>query len=193
MLMLLRHVGKTSPRIQVNRLSVRSVDEALPIASRIVAAAEPGGGRAELPLPGGAPDASLIEFDGDFDFAVSGDDALVGERVQFSLSAASASLSHLVERLVSRCGEFFPELAGTRLVDFRIRAINDRPQRVRVVLEFTDGVRTWKMAAVNSSVANATVSATLEALEYRLCVGEIGTFVPDAHDARQSALADNGR
>ncbi|TCW77858.1 citramalate synthase [Burkholderia sp. SRS-46] len=192
-LMLLRHVGKSSPRIQVNRLSVRSVDEAFPVANRIVSTAEPAAGLTASSLQGGTPDASVIEFDGDFDFAVSGDDALVGERVQFSLSAASASLSHLVERLVSRCGEFFPELAGTRLVDFKIRAINDRPQRVRVVLAFTDGVRSWKMAAVNSSVANATVNATLEALEYRLCVGDIGTFVPGAADARQSALADNGR
>ncbi|WP_176704067.1 citramalate synthase [Burkholderia singularis] len=204
-LMLLRHCGKTSRRIQVNRLSVKLADEAAPDAAIGGAISALADNRADLPDWGVPIGASTIEFDGVFDF-MSGRDPIVGERVQFSLTNDKASLNHLVEGFVARCSEFFPELAGTRLVDFKIRAINDRTRRVRVVLEFTDGSRTWKMGAVNSSVANATLNATIEALEYRLCMGDLGTFtqpeanpqtlgnlVSAASDSRQSAFADNGR
>lgn len=189
-LMLLRHSGKTSRRIQVNQLSVKLADEALPgmVGLRTESAAV----RPEQAGWGVALDASTIEFDGNFDF-VSERHSVLGERVHFSLTDENASLCQLVEDLVARCVAFFPDLAGTRLADFKVRAINDRPPRVRVVLEFTDGYRSWKMGAVNSSVTSAALNAAIEALEYRLCLDDLVSFVPPVNDAYQSVVANGGR
>ncbi|WP_277991647.1 citramalate synthase [Trinickia acidisoli] len=191
-LMLLRHCGKSSRRIQVNRLSVNLADRAVLDDGEVSAGASTTAGLIALTGWGIPLDVSSIELDGNFSFFTRHSDTL-DQRMHFALTGQQASLSQLVEGFVTRCIEFFPELAGTQLVDFKVRAINDKPQRVRVVLEFSDGLRTWKMGAVNSSITNATLNATIEALEYRLCLDDLETFVPRTSDSPRSELVNNGR
>lgn len=191
-LMLLRHCGKARRRIRVNRLSVSLTDRAG--SEGEVAAIEADRGERLIAPPGwgAAPGVSSIELDGDFTFLMRRD-ATLERRLHFTLTGQQASLDQLVEGFVTRCIEFFPELAGTQLVDFKVRAINDRPQRVRVVLQLRDGLRAWRMGAVHASVATAALNATIEALEYRLCLDDLETSAPTASDTPKSELLNTGR
>jgi len=181
---LLRRCGKSRRRIQVNGLSVCLADRLAREAGTANGGGRPAADLTEIP----ALDVN-IELDGYFRF-LTRDNITLERRLHFALAGQQASLSQLVEEFVTRCSEFFPELAGTKVADFKVRAINDRPQRVRVVIELSDGLRTWKMGAVNSSIANATLNAAIEALEYRLCMDNLETVLPGTSDSSQSVLVN---
>ncbi len=172
-LLLLRHCGKISRRIHVKRRSFTLVDEATHGAEGSADSAN-----RHTDLPGfGALDVNAMEFDADIDFYTERG-VFHDEHLQFSLTGEQATLSNLIAGFIERCARFFPELSGTELVDFKVRAINDaqhHPQRIRVVLEFSDALRTWKMSGISGSVANATLNAAIEALEYRLCLDGLET------------------
>jgi 2-isopropylmalate synthase len=194
-LILLRHCGKISRRILVKRRTIRVADETVPPDDATVDGKDLAAWRTETPDWQAGLAASAIEFDADVSFAVAGN-MTRSEQVRFALSGDEASLNHLVAHFVARCARHFPELEDTRLVDFKVRAVNDtsqHAQRIRVVLQFAGGGRTWKMSGIAGSLANATLNATIEALEYRLCMD----FLDDAArrspaDRLESELVDCG-
>lgn len=194
-LILLRHCGKIARRIHVKRRSIKLVDEAAYAAKTVADGMDLANWRPDFPDWGAVLDASAIEFDADIDFSTV-DGIVRGEHVHFSLSSGQASLSNLVAGFVTQCERFFPELSDTKLVAFKVRAINDtrhHPQRIRVVLEFSNGARIWKMSGVSGSIANATLNAAIEALEYRLCMDRLGTLGQRmATSGEESELMDCG-
>lgn len=168
-LVLLRLCGKITPSIHVKRRSITLSDE---VAHSIDHAVDHGLGS---PDSKAVQEMNAIEFEAAIDFFTARG-VHRDERVHMSLTGERASLSHLIAGVIASCARFFPELAGTMLVDFKVRTVQDvrnHPQRVRVILGFSDGRRTWTMSGVSGSLANATLTATIEALEYRLCMDRL--------------------
>ena len=65
----------------------------------------------------------------------------------------------------------FPALTDVRLVDYRVRVVNEEAgtaARIRVVVESTDGKQTWGTVGVSENIIEASWLALVDAIEYRL-------------------------
>jgi 2-isopropylmalate synthase len=66
---------------------------------------------------------------------------------------------------------FYPELKSVRLIDYKVRVLNGRDAsaaRVRVLIESSDGNETWSTVGVSSDIIDASRSALVDSLEYKL-------------------------
>ncbi len=66
---------------------------------------------------------------------------------------------------------FHPQLAGVRLVDYKVRVLNAEAAtaaRVRVLITSTDGRQTWGTVGVSENVVQASAQALADSLEYAL-------------------------
>lgn len=67
--------------------------------------------------------------------------------------------------------EFFPHLAAVRLVDYKVRVVDNESgtaARVRVWIQATDGRRTWSTVGASPNIVSASASALVDSLEYSL-------------------------
>jgi len=66
---------------------------------------------------------------------------------------------------------FFPGLAKIRLEDYKVRVINGKDAtaaRVRVLIESTDGQRSWNTVGVSADIIDASRAALVDSIEYFL-------------------------
>jgi 2-isopropylmalate synthase len=66
---------------------------------------------------------------------------------------------------------FYPALAQVRLSDYKVRVINGAnatAARVRVLIESTDGRRTWSTVGVSEDIIEASCQALVDSIEYKL-------------------------
>ena len=70
---------------------------------------------------------------------------------------------------------FYPELKKTRLSDFKVRVLNHHAtaSRVRVLIETTDGIRTWRTVGVSTDIITASYQALVDSLEYPLMLARL--------------------
>jgi 2-isopropylmalate synthase len=72
---------------------------------------------------------------------------------------------------------FFPSLAKVRLEDYKVRVIDGAEAtaaRVRVLIESTDGQRSWNTVGVSEDIIDASRAALVDSIEYKLiCDKEI--------------------
>ncbi len=67
--------------------------------------------------------------------------------------------------------EFYPEVARIKLTDFKVRVVNTRAgtaARVRVIIDSTDGERTWSTVGVSENMIEASWHALLDSVVYGL-------------------------
>ncbi len=71
---------------------------------------------------------------------------------------------------------FYPELTHVRLIDFKVRVLNQEStaSTVRTLIESTDGVRTWHTIGVSSDILEASWLALVDSLEYKLMSHKLG-------------------
>ena len=65
----------------------------------------------------------------------------------------------------------YPEMAGIRLTDFKVRVVNTREgtaAKVRVLIESGDEDSTWSTVGVSTNIIEASWQALTEAIEYGL-------------------------
>ncbi|MDR0494095.1 MAG: citramalate synthase [Treponema sp.] len=70
---------------------------------------------------------------------------------------------------------FFPSLAKVRLEDYKVRVIDGKAAtaaRVRVLIESTDGERSWNTVGVSADIIDASRAALADSIEYKL-IGDI--------------------
>jgi 2-isopropylmalate synthase len=70
---------------------------------------------------------------------------------------------------------FYPDLAKVRLEDFKVRVIDGKEAtaaRVRVLIQSTDGQRTWNTVGVSADIIDASRAALVDSIEYKL-IGDI--------------------
>ena len=66
---------------------------------------------------------------------------------------------------------FFPDLAKVRLEDYKVRVINGKDAtaaQVRVLIESTDGRRSWNTVGVSADIIDASRAALADSIEYKL-------------------------
>jgi len=66
---------------------------------------------------------------------------------------------------------FFPSLAQMRLEDYKVRVIDGNEAtaaRVRVLIESTDGQRSWNTVGVSADIIDASRAALVDSIEYKL-------------------------
>ena len=69
---------------------------------------------------------------------------------------------------------FFPDLAKVRLEDYKVRVIDGKDAtaaRVRVLIESTDGVKSWSTVGVSADIIDASRAALVDSIEYSIING----------------------
>lgn len=70
---------------------------------------------------------------------------------------------------------FYPELKKTRLSDYKVRVLNRHAtaSSVRVLIETTDGIRSWRTVGVSTDIISASYQALVDSLEYPLMTARL--------------------
>lgn len=71
--------------------------------------------------------------------------------------------------------KFYPSLKKVRLADYKVRILNGQAgtrATTRVLIESTDGEKYWGTVGVSSNIINASLSALVDSLVYKLYVEE---------------------
>jgi 2-isopropylmalate synthase len=66
---------------------------------------------------------------------------------------------------------FYPELEQVRLSDYKVRVIDGTAAtaaKVRVLIESTDGVKTWSTVGISEDIIDASRAALVDSIEYKL-------------------------
>jgi 2-isopropylmalate synthase len=97
----------------------------------------------------------------------------VGVDGQFKLTVAEGHgpVNALDRALRKALETFYPKLKSMRLTDFKVRIIdgNRATEAVtRVLIESTDGIRTWTTVGVSSDILAASWKALVDSIEYKL-------------------------
>ena len=88
---------------------------------------------------------------------------------------------HALDRALRKALErFYPEIRRVRLVDYKVRVLDAdaaTAAKVRVLIQSTDGRRTWGTVGVSENVVEASWQALVDSLEYVL-MGERAGVAP---------------
>jgi 2-isopropylmalate synthase len=66
---------------------------------------------------------------------------------------------------------FYPEIAAVRLVDYKVRVLDEKDgtsAKVRVLVETSDGKQTWSTVGVSENIIEASWQALRDSLNYCL-------------------------
>lgn len=72
-----------------------------------------------------------------------------------------------------------PKIRGVRLADYKVRVLNAdaaTAAKVRVLIQSTDGTRTWGTVGVSENVVEASWQALVDSLEYVLLRERVGAL-----------------
>jgi 2-isopropylmalate synthase len=95
---------------------------------------------------------------------VDGQDDIAAAEGNGPVNALDGALRRALKR-------FYPELEQMRLTDYKVRVIDGRDAtaaRVRVLIESTDGQRTWSTVGVSADIIDASRAALVDSIEYKL-------------------------
>jgi len=95
----------------------------------------------------------------------------VGEAVEHTVGEGDGPVNALDVALRKALEPHFPRLREMRLVDFKVRVINDRAgtaARVRVVIESQDGDDVWGTVGVSENMIEASWMALVDAFDHKL-------------------------
>jgi 2-isopropylmalate synthase len=95
----------------------------------------------------------------------------VGNELRHEVAEGDGPVNALDAALRKALGSHFPELHEMRLVDYRVRVVNEEAgtaARIRVVIESTDGKTTWGTVGVSENIIEASWLALADAVEYHL-------------------------
>jgi len=97
----------------------------------------------------------------------------VGEELVHTVADGNGPVNALDAAMRKALLPHFPKLAGVRLDDYKVRVLDEASGTaawVRVLIESTDGHRTWSTVGGSSNVIEASWRALVDGLEYALLV-----------------------
>jgi 2-isopropylmalate synthase len=101
---------------------------------------------------------------------------------------------HALDRALRKAlGRFYPAIRRVRLVDYKVRVLNAdaaTAARVRVLIQSTDGSRTWGTVGVSENVVEASWQALVDSLEYVLLRPPVPSG--DGGASRRSKIPEGG-
>lgn len=99
----------------------------------------------------------------------------VGGQEEISAAVGNGPVNALDQAARRALERFYPSLGAARLTDFKVRVLNSRDATaapVRVVIESTDNRHTWRTTGVSTDMINASWSALVDSLEYKLLLDQ---------------------
>jgi len=111
---------------------------------------------------------------------------LVGDEYEMAAAEGVGPVGALDNALRRALGKFFPSLEKVRLDDYKVRVIDGKEAtsaKVRVLIESTDGQRSWNTVGVSADIIEASRAALVDSIEYKL--------IYDIELARQTDLSLN--
>ena len=95
----------------------------------------------------------------------------VAEEVVHTASEGNGPVDALDKALRKALTEFYPGLAQVRLVDYRVRILDESAgteAQVRVLIESTDGEQAWRTVGSSTNIIEASWLALADSMEYWL-------------------------
>ena len=95
----------------------------------------------------------------------------VGKEVAHTVAEGDGPVNALDRALRAALVKFFPKLKAIELTDYKVRIINGATgtaAKTRVLIEFSDGKRTWGTVGVSGNIIEASLQALVDALEFAL-------------------------
>jgi len=96
---------------------------------------------------------------------------LVGDQSEVAAAEGVGPVGALDSALRRALTRFFPGLAKVRLEDYKVRVIDGKDAtaaQVRVLIESTDGLRSWNTVGVSADIIDASRAALVDSIEYML-------------------------
>jgi 2-isopropylmalate synthase len=96
---------------------------------------------------------------------------LVGDQYEVSAAEGVGPVGALDNALRRALTCFFPGLTKVRLEDYKVRVIDGKDAtsaKVRVLIETTDGQRSWTTVGVSMDIIDASRAALVDSIEYML-------------------------
>ena len=99
----------------------------------------------------------------------------VDGKVEVTAEEGDGPINAIDKSLRKAMEVFYPELKKTRLSDYKVRVLNRQAtaSSVRVLIETTDGTRTWRTVGVSTDIITASYQALVDSLEYPLMLARL--------------------
>lgn len=99
----------------------------------------------------------------------------VNGETEYTVAEGDGPVAALDLALRKALARFFPSIAEVKLTDFRVRILDPEQStqaKTRVLIESTDGRRTWNTVGVSENLIAASWEALVESVEYKLFLDE---------------------
>ncbi|AAL81065.1 citramalate synthase [Pyrococcus furiosus DSM 3638] len=98
----------------------------------------------------------------------------VGDKKVHTAAEGNGPVNALDLALRKALSEFYPELKKISLVDYKVRVLGSEKgtaAKVRVLIQTSDGRRTWGTVGVSTNIIEASLNAIIDSMEYWLMKG----------------------
>ncbi len=95
----------------------------------------------------------------------------IGGRIIHTAAEGMGPVNALDRALGKALVEFYPQITQVKLVDYKVRILEESAgteSQVRVLIEFSDGVGTWRTVGSSTNIIEASWLALADSLEYWL-------------------------
>ena len=99
----------------------------------------------------------------------------VGEKVEHTAGLGKGPVHALDNALRKALLKFYPVLSTVFLVDYKVRALSGKDGAAsvtRVLMESSDGHRTWETVGVSENILEASWQALVDSIDYKLLLEE---------------------
>ena len=95
----------------------------------------------------------------------------VEDEIEHTASDGHGPVNALDNALRKALTRFYPEIASTHLMDYKVRVLGDKNgtrAKVRVLVETSDGDNSWSTVGVSENIIQASLQALSESLNYKI-------------------------
>jgi 2-isopropylmalate synthase len=99
----------------------------------------------------------------------------VDDRIEHTAAFGNGPVNALDGALRKALHKFYPVLRDVTLVDYKVRALSTGEGTgtvIRVLIESSDGVRTWETVGVSENIIEASWQALVDSIDYKLLLEE---------------------
>ena len=114
---------------------------------------------------------NVMLTDGQADYSEAVLKVEVDGQVEHTASDGNGPVNALDNALRKALVRFYPEVANMQLVDYKVRVLGEgdgTAARVRVLVESSDGERTWGTVGVSHNIIQASLQALSDSLNYKI-------------------------
>lgn len=95
----------------------------------------------------------------------------VGDEIEHTAADGNGPVNALDKALRKALIRFYPEIKNVHLVDYKVRVLSERngtAAKVRVLVESSDGEKTWSTVGVSNDIIEASLQALNDSLNYQI-------------------------